>query len=221
MLHKALTSHCSYDSYSILLDGSGELLGKNTLKIFNNYFHELGAGVIYSNNYLFTQKEANLHYSSTEKYTDDEKKKNSYRTTNRKFGQLLAFRTELYYNIDVEDFQDEKGNFIDGSMETHLLLSILELSCQKVHKIIGVHYITNEDVKKAKPDLEKSYLMTRKKSYSCSKDKKLTLKASTIDLTSKPELQTISEKHTQKIGSIPAQTAKKFDLLMTNEEGIM
>lgn len=69
MLYNAMVHHCSFDSMAIVDDGSGELLGKNTLKIYNRYFMEYNAGFIYSNNYLYTQSQANLHYSSTDKYT--------------------------------------------------------------------------------------------------------------------------------------------------------
>jgi hypothetical protein len=165
MLHSALTSHCSYDSYAILLDGTGELLGKNTLKVFNTNFQEFNAGVLYSNNFLFDQEKASLHYSNTEKYSQDEKDQNRYRSSGKKYGHLLAFRTELYFNIDVEDFQDVNGHFIDGSLETHIILSVLELSCQQVHKIIGVHYITNKDVREYYREREMSYAVVNKKKY--------------------------------------------------------
>ena len=68
VLHTALTSHCSEDSYAILLNGAGELLGKNVLKIFNKKFQDLNAAVLYSNNYVFKQNEASLHYSSSSEY---------------------------------------------------------------------------------------------------------------------------------------------------------
>ena len=68
LLHTALTSHCSQDSYTILLNGAGELLGKNVLKIFNKKFQQLNAGVLYSNNYIFKQSEASLHYGSSGEY---------------------------------------------------------------------------------------------------------------------------------------------------------
>ena len=50
---------------------------------------------------------------------------NSYRKISKRYAQLLSFKTELYYYIDVQDFQDVNGKFLDGSLEQHLILSLL------------------------------------------------------------------------------------------------
>jgi hypothetical protein len=56
MLHSVLTSYCSEDSYAIVLDGAGEILGKNALRVFSSSFQEGEEGVIYSCNFNFKQK---------------------------------------------------------------------------------------------------------------------------------------------------------------------
>jgi hypothetical protein len=50
-----------------------------------------------------------LHYESAGKYPDEVKSKNDFRNTGRKYAQLLAFRTELYFGIDTADFKDANG----------------------------------------------------------------------------------------------------------------
>jgi hypothetical protein len=92
-------------------------LGKNVLKIFNKKFQQLNAGVLYSNNYIFKQSEASLHYGSSGEYLNVEMESNSYRKISKRYAKLLSFKTELYYYIDVQDFQDVNGKFLDGSLE--------------------------------------------------------------------------------------------------------
>lgn len=126
----------------------------------------------------------------------------------------MAFRTELFYSIDAEDFQDVDGKFHDGSFDNHMYTSILELSCKNIHKILGVHYVEHQDIKKAKPEKDMSRLVDEKR-YECGKDKKLRMRASLLEIEALPELVAISAKHVQR--ATEATGSEPLDLLMVNE----
>lgn len=48
----------------------------------------------------------------------------------------------------------------------------MELSCGKVDKILGVHYLNNQDIRRE--DYDRS-LQVQQKKYSCMKDQKVNL----------------------------------------------
>jgi hypothetical protein len=51
--YNANHKYCSGDAISVHLDGDDELIGRNTLKIFNAEYQKRKAGALYSNFYFY------------------------------------------------------------------------------------------------------------------------------------------------------------------------
>lgn len=90
----------------------------------------------------------------------------------------------------------------------------MELSCGKVDKILGVHYLNNQDIRRETND--KSYYVQQKKRYSCLSDQKGNLEDSQPDVNSVPELKAIAGPRKQKEGTRPVQLVQAMDFLKTN-----
>lgn len=56
----AVKNYCNKDAIALHVDGDDQLLGMNTLKLFNWAYQTKKAGVIYSNFYFFKQKMKNV-----------------------------------------------------------------------------------------------------------------------------------------------------------------
>lgn len=141
-IYIATHDYCSEDSVVLNLDGDDEFIGKNVLKIFNAGYQTKKAGVLYSNFYWYEQG-GNLMYGFTSEYTDAEKKNNMYRQSPQRFSHLRSYRTELFRKIAAKDFQDDQGKFFTSAYDMAMYFPLMELSCQRVSKIQGYHYLYN------------------------------------------------------------------------------
>jgi hypothetical protein len=112
------------------------------LKIFNAGYQRSRAGVLYSNFYWYEQA-GNLMLGFTSEYTDAEKKGNSYRQSPQRFSHLRSYRTELFRRIEAKDFQDEQGKFFTIAYDMVMYFPLMELSCGRITKIAGYHYLYN------------------------------------------------------------------------------
>lgn len=62
-----------------------------------------------------------------------------------RFHQLRSYRNELIFQIDPKDLQDDNGAFLTITYDLALFLPLMELSCRRVYKIDGYHYLYNRD----------------------------------------------------------------------------
>ena len=75
----------------IILDGDDELIGRNTLKLFNWGFQTLKAGVLYSNFYYYLQGQY-VRAGFTSAYDDSQRSSNLYRNVPSRISHLRASR---------------------------------------------------------------------------------------------------------------------------------
>lgn len=79
----------------------------------------------------------------TSEYTEAQKKNNGYRHAPQRFSHLRSYRTELFRRIDSKDFQDDKGKFYTIAYDMVMYFPLMELSCGRIAKIEGYHYLYN------------------------------------------------------------------------------
>jgi hypothetical protein len=91
---------------------------------------------------------------------------------------------------------------VEGYFDSHLINSLMELSCGKVEQIAGVHYLNNQDIRRDVSDM--SYGLRQKK-YSCIKDQKVNLEDTLPNVNAVPALKEIGGSRQQKEGTHPAQ----------------
>lgn len=94
----------------------------------------------------------------------------------------------------------------------------MELSCGKVNKILGVHYLNNQDIRRENND--KSYFISQKKRYSCISEQKVNLEDLQPNVNTVPELKAIAGVRKQKEGTRPMQAVESMDFLKTNQDGL-
>lgn len=79
----------------------------------------------------------------TSEYTQAEKSSNSYRQAPQRFSHLRSYRTELFRKIETKDFQDDQGKFFTIAYDMVMYFPLMELSCGRIAKIAGYHYLYN------------------------------------------------------------------------------
>jgi glycosyltransferase involved in cell wall biosynthesis len=141
-IYIATHEYCSTDSIVLNLDADDEFIGKNVLKTFNAGYQQFKSGVAYSNFFWYEQGE-NVMLGFTSDYTDKEKEYRKYRQAPQRFSHLRSYRTELFLKIKKEDFQDKDGNFWTSAYDMVMYFPLMELSCGRVNKIDGFHYLYN------------------------------------------------------------------------------
>lgn len=82
-------------------------------------------------------------YGFTSEYTESEKSGNLYRQSPQRFSHLRTYRTKLFRKIDKKDFQDAQGKFYTSAYDMAMYFPLMELSCQRINKIAGYHYLYN------------------------------------------------------------------------------
>ena len=113
------------------------------LKVFNAGYIKKKAGVVYSNFYWYDQGR-NIMLGFTSEYTQSDKEKSNYRQAPQRFSHLRSYRTELFLKIEAKgNLQDEEGKFYTSAADMATLFPLMELSCGRVNKIEGYHYLYN------------------------------------------------------------------------------
>ncbi len=79
----------------------------------------------------------------TSEYTDIDKQRSNYRQAPQRFSHLRSYRTELFLKIATKDFQDTNGKFWTSAYDMVMYFPLMELSCGRVKKIEGYHYLYN------------------------------------------------------------------------------
>jgi glycosyltransferase involved in cell wall biosynthesis len=141
-IYIATHQYCSPDSIAINLDADDEFIGKNVLKVFNAAYQRHKAGVIYSNFYWYDQGR-NIMLGFTSEYTQNDKDKNMYRSAPQRFSHLRTYRSQLFLKIKEKDFKDDQGKFFTSAYDMVMYFPLMELSCGRVKKIEGFHYLYN------------------------------------------------------------------------------
>lgn len=141
-IYMATHYYCSEDSVVINMDADDEFIGKNPLKLFNAGYQKYKAGVLYSNFFWYEQG-GNLMLGFTSEYTQSERDNNAYRQASQRFSHLRSYRTELFRRIAAKDFQDDQGKFYRSAYDMAMYFPLMELSCGRIKKINGYHYLYN------------------------------------------------------------------------------
>lgn len=134
--------YCSEDSVVVNLDGDDEFIGKNVLKIFNAGYQRHKAGVIFSNFYWYEQA-VNIMLGFTSDYAQSEKDGNNYRQAPQRFSHLRSYKAEIFRKVEFKDFQDDQGKFYTIAYDMVIYFPVMELSCGRIKKIEGFHYLYN------------------------------------------------------------------------------
>lgn len=141
-IYTATHDYCSPDSVVLNLDADDEFIGKNVLKTFNAGYQKHKSGVLYSNFFWYDQG-GNIMLGFTSEYTDSDKKNRNYRQAPQRFSHLRSYRAELFLKIKKEDFQDNESKFYTSAYDMVMYFPLMELSCGRVNKIEGFHYLYN------------------------------------------------------------------------------
>lgn len=56
---------------------------------------------------------------------------------------MRSFRAELFRKVNAKDFQDDQGNFFTIAYDMAIYFPVMELSCGRIAKIEGYHYLYN------------------------------------------------------------------------------
>jgi hypothetical protein len=60
-----------------------------------------------------------------------------------RYSHLKSYRTGLFRKLEKENFLDHDGKFFGFASDVAFYLPIMEVSCQRVFKIEGFHYLYN------------------------------------------------------------------------------
>lgn len=60
-----------------------------------------------------------------------------------RYSHLKSYRTELFRRLDKSNFLDPSGKFFGFASDVAIYLPVMEVACQRVHKIEGYHYLYN------------------------------------------------------------------------------
>ena len=143
-IYNSVHEYCSADSVASSPDADDELIGKNVLKVFNAAFQQKKAGVIYSNFIWYRLSIKRATIGITQPYTEQEKAGNWYRHTRQhKYSQYRAFRSQLFRKIDQKSLRRDSGRFFETAADDAIYYPMMEMSCGRVFKIPGIHYLYN------------------------------------------------------------------------------
>jgi hypothetical protein len=90
---------CRDDSIAIYIDGNTELLGKEVFRMYNFYFSEFRANVVYGDHYTLDVADHRMGVFNSSKYDESEVFMLAYRSVPKKYGRMIAFRSNAIQNV--------------------------------------------------------------------------------------------------------------------------
>lgn len=141
-IYDAVHGHCSADSIVMLLDADDELLGRNTMKLFNAMYHFYGGGEIYSNFYTYIVDDM-LEPGFSASYSLEEKQALRFREQNAKTAHLQTFNSTLFRNIDKTNFLSPNGDFYKITADLAIEFPVMEKACGRIYYIPVYNYLYN------------------------------------------------------------------------------
>lgn len=173
-IHRAITQHCGKDDIVVLVDGDDELLGRYSLKVFNDLYQKHNAEVVYSNHIQFYTHIKQTYRGWSMDYSPEEKKNNLYRDVVQRIAHLRSFKARLYLAVKEADLKDEKGEWLASTYDEVICLPVLELSCGRIVYIEEFFYLYNFGIGtndlQVDPVLQKNianYVKEKKPKYGC------------------------------------------------------
>lgn len=142
-------------------------------KLFNAVYQAKNPGFAYSNHVYYSEDEGYISKGYSEAYSKLSIEKQNYRKIIQKFGHLRSFRTNLFFQINEQDFRDAHGKFYLAAGDEAYIFPILEMSCRNIEYIDEVTYLyngaTGNNVRKAfkKVQEENAIYIRLQKKYPC------------------------------------------------------
>lgn len=90
-----------------------------------------------------------------------------------RYSHLKSYRNELFRKLDKSNFVDASGKFVGFASDVAIYLPIMEVSCERVYKIEGFHYLyntqtgNNEDTISRAKQVEAEYIARGKPKLKC------------------------------------------------------
>jgi hypothetical protein len=139
----AIRKHCGDHQIFTLVDLDDEIIGKNTLKLFNTAYLRGDLGMVYSNFYS-NSNYTDIGMGFTKEYSHETMNRRSFREEGLKFSHLRSARISLYKRIQPADLQHWDGTFYKTFYDLAIFFPIIEMSsCGKVIRLDEMTYFYN------------------------------------------------------------------------------